>query len=72
MSLLRRVLAILDKDAPKRDPRDVVIEQLDREIELLRDELARSKGVHREKDRLQRRNDGLQPRTNACVARTRT
>ena len=39
---------------------DVVIEQQDREIERLRDDLARRKGVHREKDRLQRRNDGLQ------------
>ena len=49
VSLLRRVLAILVKGAPERDhPSEVVIEQEDREIERPRDELARSKGVHRE------------------------
>ena len=58
MGLLRRVRAVLDKAPPERDPRDVVIEQ--QEIERLRDDLARRKGVHRDNDRLRRHNDGLQ------------
>ena len=39
--------------------RDVVIEQQDREITRLRDELAGHKDVHREKDGLQRQNERL-------------
>ena len=60
MGLLRRIRTILDKTPPEQDPRDVVIEQQDREVERLRDDLARHKGVHRENGRLQRRNNGLQ------------
>ena len=44
MGLLRRIRAILDKASPERDPRDVVIEQQDREIGRLRDDLARRSG----------------------------
>ena len=62
MSLLRRIRAVLDKGPPEQDPRDVVIEQQDREIARLRDELARHKDVHRENGRVQRQNDGLQRR----------
>ena len=62
MSLLRRIRAILEKASPQRDPRDVVIEQQDREIGRLRDELARHKDVHRENGRVHRQNDGLQRR----------
>ncbi len=62
VSLLRRIRAILDKAPPEQDPRDVVIEQQDREIGRLRDELARHKDVHRENGRVQRQNDGLQRR----------
>ena len=58
--LLRCIRAILDKAPPEQDPRDVVIEQQDRELGRLRDDLARHKGVHRENGRLQRRNNGLQ------------
>ena len=60
MGLLRCIRAILDKAPPEQDSRDVVIEQQDREVERLRDDLARHKGVHRENGRLQRRNNGLQ------------
>ena len=60
MSLLRRIRAILEKAPPEQDPRDVVIEQQDREIGRLRDELARHKDVHRENGRVHRQNDGLQ------------
>ena len=60
MGLLRCIRAILDKAPPEQDPRDVVIEQQDRELGRLRDDLARHKGVHRENGRLQRRNNGLQ------------
>ena len=59
MGLLRRVRAILEQSPSERDPRDVVIEQQDREITRLRDELARHKNVHREKDGLQRQNERL-------------
>jgi len=62
VSLLRRIRAVLDKGPPEQDPRDVVIEQQDREIARLRDELARHKDVHRENGRVQRQNDGLQRR----------
>ena len=62
MGLLRRIRAILDKAPPEQDPRDVVIEQQDREIGRLRDELARHKDVHRENGRVHRQNDGLQRR----------
>ena len=60
MSLLRRIRAVLDKGSPEQDPRDVVIEQQDREIARLRDQLARHKDAHRENGRVQRENDGLQ------------
>ena len=60
MGLLRCIRSILDKAPPEQDPRDVVIEQQDREIGRLRDDLACHKGVHRENGRLQRRNNGLQ------------
>ena len=60
MGLLRCIRSILDKAPPEQDPRDVVIEQQDRELGRLRDDLARHKGVHRENGRLQRRNNGLQ------------
>ena len=60
MSLLRRIRAILEKAPPEQDPRDVVIEQQDREIGRLRDELARHKDVHRENGHVHRQNDGLQ------------
>ena len=59
---MRRIRAVLDKGPPEQDPRDVVIEQQDREIARLRDELARHKDVHRENGRVQRQNDGLQRR----------
>ena len=66
MGLLRCIRAILDKAPPERDPRDVVIEQQDREIGRLRDELvrhkdelARHKDVHRQNDGLQRQNERL-------------
>ena len=66
MGLLRRIRAILDKAPPEQDPRDVVIEQQDREIGRLRDELvrhknelARHKDVHRQNDGLQRQNERL-------------
>ena len=60
VGLLRCIRSILDKAPPEQDPRDVVIEQQDRELGRLRDDLARHKGVHRENGRLQRRNNGLQ------------
>ena len=60
MGLLSRIRAILDKASPERDPRDVVIEQQDREIGRLRDDLARRKGVHRENGRLQRQIERLE------------
>ena len=59
MGLLRRIRALLEQSPSERDPRDVVIEQQDREITRLRDELARHKDVHREKDGLQRQNERL-------------
>ena len=60
MGLLSRILAVLEKAPAERDPRDVVIEQQDREVGRLRDDLTRHKGVHRENGRLHRQNDGLQ------------
>ena len=60
VGLLRCIRAILDKAPPEQDPRDVVIEQQDRELGRLRDDLARHKGVHRENGRLHRQNGGLQ------------
>ena len=60
MGLLSRIRAILDKASPEQDPRDVVIEQQDREIGRLRDDLARRKGVHRENGRLQRQIERLE------------
>ena len=59
MGLLRRIRAILEQSPSEQDPRDVVIEQQDREIGRLRDELARHKGVHRQNDGLQRQNERL-------------
>ena len=60
MGLLRRVRAILEQSPSERDPRDVVIEQQDREISRLRDELARHKGVHRQNGGLQRQIERLE------------
>ena len=60
VGLLSRILAVLEKAPAERDPRDVVIEQQDREVGRLRDDLTRHKGVHRENGRLHRQNDGLQ------------
>ena len=60
MGLLRRIRAILEQSPSERDPRDVVIEQQDREITRLRDELARHKGVHRQNDGMQRRIEWLE------------
>ena len=60
MGLLRRIRAILEQSPSERDPRDVVIEQQDREISRLRDELARHKGAHRQNDGLQRRIEPLE------------
>ena len=60
MGLLRRIRAILEKAPSEQDPRDVVIEQQDREIGRLRDDLTRHKGVHRENGRLQRRIERLE------------
>ena len=60
MGLLRCIRAILEKAPPELDPRDVVIEQQDREIGWLRGDLARRKGVHRENGRLQRRIERLE------------
>ena len=59
MGLLRRIRAILEQSPSERDPRDVVIEQQDREISRLRDDLARHKDVHRHNDGLQRQNERL-------------
>ena len=60
MGLLRRIRAILEKAPPEQDSRDVVIEQQDREIGRLRDDLTRHKGVHRENGHLQRRIERLE------------
>ena len=60
MGLLRRIRAILEQSPSERDPRDVVIEQQDREISLLRDELVRHKGVHRQNGGLQRQIERLE------------
>ena len=60
MGLLRRIRAILEKAPSEQDPRDVVIEQQDREIGRLRDDLVRQKGVQRENGRLQRRIERLE------------
>ena len=60
MGLLRRIRAILEKAPLEQDPRDVVIEQQDREIGRLRDDLTRHNGVHRENGRLQRRIERLE------------
>ena len=66
MDLLRRIRAVLSKAPSEQDPRDVVIEQQDREIGRLRnelarhkDKLARHKDVHRQNDGLQRQNERL-------------
>ena len=59
MGLPHRILAILDRAPSEQDPRDVVIEQQDREIGRLRDDLARHKDVHRQNDGLQRQNERL-------------
>ena len=58
--LLRRILAILEQSPSERDRGDVVIEQQDREISRLRDELARHKGVHRQNDGMQRQIERLE------------
>ncbi len=60
MGLLRRIRAILEQSPSERDPRDVVIEQQDREISRLRDELASHKGVHRQNGGLQRQIERLE------------
>ena len=60
MGLLRRIRAILEQSPSERDPRDVVIEQQDREISRLRDELADHKGVHRQNGGLQRQIERLE------------
>ena len=72
MGLLRRIRAILEQSPSERDPRDVVIEQQDREISRLRDELARHKGVHRQNgglhrqiERLERENEHLKQQLGA-------
>ena len=59
VGLPHRILAILDRAPSEQDPRDVVIEQQDREIGRLRDDLARHKDVHRRNDGLQRQNERL-------------